>query len=62
MATISSNRFITRSSIAKFIALTVFFFAVIFPMSMNAMEVLGYVYREDSILHLENDTLFRQNE
>jgi len=42
---------------AKFILFTV----LLFPLTSDAFEILGYLYRSDSVSHLENDILFRQN-
>lgn len=35
--------------------------AIIFPLVTNALEVLGYIYRSDSISHLTSDIIIRQN-
>lgn len=35
-------------------------FFIIFPLSASALEVLGYIYRSDSVSHLRDDTILRQ--
>lgn len=39
----------------------ILFFALIFPLASNALEVLGYIYRTNSISHLTSDIIMRQN-
>src|SRR3990167_3168378 len=41
--------------------LFIFFINTVFAVSKNKIEVLGYVYRTDSISHLTSDIIFRQN-
>ena len=41
----------------KIIILSIF----VFPLACNALEILGYVYRSDSVSHLTSDIIFRQN-
>lgn len=36
-------------------------FIIFFPLIANAFEVLGYIYRTDSISHLTSDIILRQN-
>lgn len=49
------------NSTAKSILFIALIFVFLFPLASNAFEVLGYLYRSDSVPHLENDTLLRQN-
>lgn len=37
------------------------FFILLFPLASHAIEVLGYIYRSDSVSHLTSDIIFRQN-
>lgn len=39
----------------------VLFFMFFFPIVAHAFEVLGYIYRSDSVSHLTSDIIFRQN-
>ncbi|MDP1574998.1 MAG: glycosyl hydrolase family 18 protein [Coxiellaceae bacterium] len=50
-----------RIFLERFIFLFVIFFTIIFPISSSAFEILGYMYRNDSVSHLESDTIFRQD-
>lgn len=48
-------------TLKKFILFLMLCLSYIFPLSASALEILGYMYRNDSVLHLENDMIFRQD-
>ena len=47
--------------LSKLIFLPLIFFTIIFPIQSSAFEIVGYMYRNDSVSHLESDIIFRQD-